>query len=151
MTQPIFIPTPWARALGFGGLIPFVGLAFAAVLLPTSQQAWAASALVAYGAAILTFVGALHWGLTMRDASGPRSGLLVWGVVPSLAAWVAMLLPVSAGLFLVAALLWVCFVADRTIYPALGLQAWLPMRLQLTGVASLCCVVGAAQTSAMMR
>jgi hypothetical protein len=137
--------------LGFGGLIPFVGSAFAVMWLQGSQRAWVASALVAYSATILTFVGALHWGLTMRDASGPRTGLLVWGVVPSLLAWVMMLLPVASGLFVVAVLLWVCFAVDRRVYPTMGLQSWLPMRLQLTAVASVSCAVSAVQASGVLQ
>ncbi len=47
------------------------------------------------------------------------------------------------GLLLMAALLWVCFVVDRVLYPRHQLQAWLPMRLRLTLVASISCLAGA--------
>mgnify|MGYP002144110090 CR=1 FL=1 len=52
--------------------------------------------------------------------------------------------PLAAGLALIAALLWACLAADRVLYPRHQLQAWLPMRLQLTLVASVCCLAGAA-------
>ena len=45
---------------------------------------------------------------------------------------------------LVAAVLWGCFAVDRVLYPRYRLQAWLPMRLRLTLVASVSCLAGAA-------
>lgn len=145
MTQQAGSPCAWALGLGYGGLLPFMGLALAIGFLPPTHHALAATALLAYSACILTFVGAIPWGLTMRDAAGPRTGMLVWGVVPSLVAWVALLLPTVWGLVLVATLLWACFAVDRVVYPRMGLRAWLPMRLRLTAVASVCCVVGAVR------
>lgn len=138
-------PSEWAQRLGYGGLIPFVALALAIWLVPPALQTVLASALVAYGATILSFVGALHWGLTMRTPSTQSAPALVWGVVPSLVAWAALLLPPAAGLLAIAAMLWVCFAVDRKAYPPLGLQAWLPMRFLLTAVASVCCVAGSVR------
>jgi hypothetical protein len=82
----------------------------------------------------------------MRQAASQSTALLVWGVVPSLMAWLALLLPLSQGLLLVAVMLWVCFAVDRRVYTGLGLRAWLPMRLLLTAVASACCVAAALVT-----
>jgi hypothetical protein len=143
MTPPRSSPSAWAQGLGYGGLIPFVGLASAVWLVAPAQQAWAASALLAYGASILSFLGAIHWGLAMRDAAGQDKAMLAWGVVPSLSAWLALLLPGASGLLLLAALLWICFAVDRVVYTRLGLRAWLPMRLLLTVLASASCLAGA--------
>ncbi len=137
-------PSPWARRLGFGGLIPFVSLAAALFLVPQADRPQAGLALLGYGATITSFLGAIHWGLVMRDAPAPYLPSLLWGVVPSLLSWVALLLGPTQGLVLIAALLWVCFAADRALYPRDRLQAWLPMRLQLTLVASASCLAGAA-------
>ena len=79
----------------------------------------------------------------MRDAAAQSRALLVWGVVPSLMAWLALLINPVAGLYLLAAGLWACFAVDWGVYRRLGVQAWLPMRLMLTVVASFCCVAGA--------
>jgi hypothetical protein len=49
---------------------------------------------------------------------------------------------------LIAAVLWACFAVDRVLYPRYQLQAWLPMRLRLTLVAGVSCLVGAG---ALMR
>lgn len=144
-------PTRWALGLGYGGLIPFVGLALAAWVLdaPAHSRSLPALlvsfALLAYGATILSFLGAIHWGFAMRDASGPTARLLLWGVVPSLLGWLALLLSPVVGLCLLAAGLWVCYAVDRSVYPRFGLGAWLPMRLLLTVVASVSCLAGAAR------
>jgi hypothetical protein len=94
------LPAP-ALPLGLGGLIPFLGLAIAAL------AGWepAGSALAAYGATILAFLGAVHWGLALRappEEQGAAVARLGLGVLPALVAWVALLLPLQAGLLLLA-------------------------------------------------
>ena len=137
-------PPPWARHLGFGGLVPFVGLAAALWLAgPGDHRQFASMALLGYGATIASFLGAIHWGLVMQEGPARPMTPLVWGVVPSLLGWVTLMLGPARGLVLIAALLWVCFAVDRIRYPRYQLQAWLPMRLGLTLVASGSCVVAA--------
>jgi hypothetical protein len=137
-------PSLWARLLGFGGLVPFVGLASALWLARPGGWPLAGLALLAYGASIASFLGAIHWGLVMGAAPLQPVRPLLWGVVPSLLGWIAVLLAPMQGLVLIAALLWLCFAVDRAVYPRHQLQAWLPMRLQLTLVASVSCLAGAA-------
>lgn len=136
-------PSSFARRLGFAGLAPFVGLALSVWLVEPPQRHSLIWALTAYGATIVSFVGALHWGLAMREPARQNWGSLGWGVVPSLLAWVALLLPGILGLWALVALLWVCFAVDSKTYPRLGVAGWLPMRLQLTAVASGACVLAA--------
>ena len=76
---------PLAMLMGCGGLVPFflcAGAAHSGVAL------WSGIALVIcgiYGAVILSFIGAVHWGLALH---GDRSPLwFVWSVVPALYAW----------------------------------------------------------------
>lgn len=79
-------------ALGYAGLLPFVACVLAIALLEGDARAFAVRALVAYGAVILSFLGAVHWGLLLRqDTAAPAR--LAMGVIPSLAGWVALLLP----------------------------------------------------------
>ena len=136
-------PSLWARWLGFGGLIPFVGLAAALWVARPGSWTFVTLALLAYGAVIASFLGAIHWGLVMREARGQPVPSLVWGVVPSLLGWVAVLLGHFQGLVLMAALLLACWAVDRALYPRHQLQAWLPMRLQLTLVAGMSCLAAA--------
>ena len=136
-------PSLWARRLGFGGQIPFVGLAVALWLAPPGAWPLAGMALLGYGATISSFLGAIHWGLLMRDGPAQCVPSLRWGVVPSLLGWVALLLGPALGLLPIAALLWACFAVDRVLYPRYQLQAWLPMRWRLTLVSSISCLAGA--------
>lgn len=136
-------PSLWAQRLGYGGLIPFVALALAVWFAPPAYRAFSCQALLGYAVTIASFLGAIHWGLVMRDAVRQSSGSLAWGVLPSLVAWAALLAGPSWGLWLVAALLCLCFAVDRRVYPGLQLQGWLPMRLLLTLVSSACCAGGA--------
>lgn len=144
MTTDADGPSLVARCLGFGGLIPFVGLAAVLWLAPSGSRPMAAMALLGYGATICSFLGAIHWGVSMRDGAVSGVHPLLWGVMPSLLSWVAVLLSPALGLLLIAATLCACFAVDRVLYPRYRLQAWLPMRCQLTLVASLSCLAGAA-------
>lgn len=140
-------PSPAAWALGLAGLIPFV-VGVAAMrwpgLLPSPVPGGAAGALAAYGAVIVSFLGGIHWGLAMSGAGGQTPLRLAWGVVPSLLAWPALLLPPAWSLAVLAAALVLCFMVDRRAYPVVGLSGWLPLRGVLTAVAALSCTAGAA-------
>jgi hypothetical protein len=131
--------------LGYAGLIPFILLAIATWVAEPGHRAFAGLALAGYGAVIASFLGAIHWGLVMRGASKQSLALLGWGVMPSLFAWVALMLNPAIGLLVIAALLWICLIVDRVVYPRFQAQGWLPMRLALTCIASACCVIGAAR------
>lgn len=55
-------------------------------------------------------------------------------------------MPAYAGLPLLAFILSLCYLVDRKTYVEAGLEEWLPMRLHLTVVAALSCLIGAAAT-----
>lgn len=132
-----------ARALGHAGLVPFVAGAALVWLVQGEAHVYAAMALAAYAALIVSFLGGIHWGLAMRQAEPPPATLL-WGVVPSLVAWPAVIMPAHAGLVLLGLMLVVCYLVDRRSYPPLGAAAWLTLRFRLSAVAALACFVGAA-------
>ena len=137
-------PSTAALGLGYAGLLPFIGAALWLLAGPAEQQALAARVLAAYAATIVSFLGGIHWGLAFAAPEGPSSARLAWGVVPSLLAWPALLLPPAAGLALLAATLVLCYAVDHRAYPRLGLAAWLPMRRTLSAVATLSCAAGLA-------
>jgi hypothetical protein len=133
---------PLVAALGYGGLLPFVALAAASVL-DTDADADAAlrwqSALLAYGAVILSFVGALHWGFAI-SASGlterQRNVCFVWSVIPALLAWSTFFLTPSIASMLLAAGFLAHYLQDRRLIRQTDLPCWyLPLRLRLTVVA----------------
>lgn len=122
------------RLLGYSGLVPFVTLAGLSFFVSPSQRPAVMFSLLAYGATIVSFLGAIYWGLTMIEST-PSKQQLVWGVVPSLLAWISLMIQVEFGLLVVAAVLLLCLVIDYKIYPNFGLDHWLRMRFVLSIVA----------------
>ena len=76
--------------LGWGGLIPF-GLA--ALGTHSGVDALVLYGFIGgttYGAIILSFLGAVHWGLAMQDDRSPY--WYVWSITPALLAWITLLI-----------------------------------------------------------
>lgn len=132
---------PIALWLGYGGLIPFVAGATLVWLVAPESRYLALTALSAYAAVIVSFLGGIHWGIGFRDRS-PR--LFVWGVLPSMVAAAALMLPPRYGLLMHGLMLLLCYAVDRRVYPAHGLEAWLRLRWRLSLVAALSCFVASA-------
>lgn len=131
-------PSSAAKLLGYAGLIPFVALStFPLIFSDPNYKEIVFFGLLAYGVTIISFLGAIHWGLAMQQQNTPNPFLLMWGVIPSLLGWISLLAGSVSGLILVAATLWLCFLVDYKIYPKFGLTHWLLMRFTLTAVASI--------------
>ncbi len=129
--------------LGGFGAVPFIGIAGAIPLLDGAPRIWAAHALVAYGATILSFLGGIHWGLAIgsenRSDNCHSLNRLVLSVMPSLVGWAALLVSEKIGLFILAtaivAMLWIDLRATKAGYA----PPWYPkLRIPLT------CIVVAA-------
>ncbi|MBA1149051.1 DUF3429 family protein [Ectothiorhodospiraceae bacterium WFHF3C12] len=90
--------TSTAAWLGYGGLVPFAAGAAGSWWAPVADAAQ--RGLLFYAAVIITFVGAVHWGLGMaRVPSRQGEEALVFSVLPALFAWLAVwLLPTAAAL-----------------------------------------------------
>jgi hypothetical protein len=129
----------------------------------TKQALMQANAL--YGALILSFLGAIHWGLLLgKNASADSDcscaaddpdgqGLsehdlkkqrnerisLLWGVMPAIFAWALLgLLPVNIACQMLAACLWFAWVIDKNIYgSAPPLRQFMVLRTHLTLGASI--------------
>lgn len=133
-----------AVVLGIGGLIPFVVLAWLCVRTTAGSGEYP-HALLMYGASIASFVGAVHWGLVLREPVATRRHLvqLAWSVVPSFAAWA---LTISgeprAALVRLAILLAVCWAVDAVFWRGRAIPAWyFGLRSLLTAVAALSLVL----------
>jgi hypothetical protein len=100
--HPASVPSlpPGASALGYGGLVPFAAAVLGIAVLEGDLRVFAARALLAYGAMILSFLGAVHWGLLLARPVSDAPRRLLAGVLPALAGWVALLLPERYGLAL---------------------------------------------------
>jgi hypothetical protein len=137
------LPFP-ALWLGLGGLIPFA--ACTAVTLGGGPfSGLAEDALLAYGAVILAFLGAVHWGLALAapgDAAAARTRLVL-GVMPSLIAWVALIAPNWIGFGVLVAGFAATWAAEEAAARAGRLGAaylWLRRGLTLSVVAMLSAV-----------
>lgn len=130
---------PGASALGYGGLVPFAAAVLGIVLLDGEQRALAVRALLAYGAVILSFLGAVHWGLVLARPPADAARRLLAGVLPSLAGWVALLLPARFGLALLVVAFGAFWLYEHRVLGARWLpEAYLGLRRNLTlGVCSL--------------
>jgi hypothetical protein len=95
-------PFTIAVLITLAGVVPFLVLG-AIVLLDPLQSPTAIEVLISYGAVILSFLGAVHWGFALRDTAHPVNGeplppavlgaerqLLMFGVVPAIIGWVAL-------------------------------------------------------------
>lgn len=132
--------------LGYGGLIPFVVLA--ALSLSGSREfvpnpsGW----LLAYGAVILSFVGALQWGVAMMVAKidrARRTQSYVWSVVPALIGFLALILDSTLSFSLLIVGFALAYWQDADLANKISLPSWYPrLRAQLSIVASLCLLVG---------
>ena len=135
--------TAWV--LGFGGVIPFLVLFLA--LLPGLSPGFASSQeialwLLAYAAIILSFIGAIHWGVALamddNNADKQQSGRnFLYGIVPALLAWFALLLPHNIAFFIMAGLVMLAYGADAVLLFKRLNSDYSILRLYLTAAVSL--------------
>ncbi len=137
-TAPHSSIPPSVAWLGYGGLLPFVGLALLVALEPEQAALWR-MALVGYGAVILSFVGALHWAFAMvlpSLSAAQRDWRYVWSTVPALWAWPSTLLSMGWACAWLIVGFAVHYWQDRRLAGTASLPSWyLPLRWRLTSVA----------------
>ncbi len=126
------IPLP-ALIIGAAGLLPFFALAGGIMSFPEPNLSYYLGWLTQYGALIVTFVGALQWGLVMRSPladSSEQWAAFGWSVCPALIAWVALQLPQYEGVYLLAALFVLCLLMDWRFARRHAIARWF-MRLRI--------------------
>ena len=125
-----------AKLIGFGGLIPFVGCAVLMYAGNTGAGIIALFASAVYGAVILSFVGAVHWGLAMRADRSPY--WYVWSVTPAIMGWLAIvLLDIKISLLALAIAFTLAWSVDRQASLRGLIPAWyMQMRHILTAGAT---------------
>ena len=140
-TPDVSISPGTARALILAGLLPFIGLAIGSVVMDGAHAAMLHLPLVGYGAVILSFVGALHWGVALTHPTASqrdRTVLMSWSVVPALLGWVALMAPAGADLLLASGF-WAHLAFDWRAARRHALPGWyLPLRIVATSIATLC-------------
>ena len=138
-TEPNTQPRPQElpavyTTLGYAGVIPFAAGAMAAVTLSDpSMKHLVERALVGYGAVILAFLGAVHWGLMLARPQARLRGILIGGVLPSLIGWVALMLPGPQALALEIVTFGAFWLYEhRVLGPSVLPAAYLGLRRMLT-------------------
>ena len=132
-----------ARLLGYAGLVPFI--VFSAGAWTTFQVMRNAHfILLTYAAVILSFMGAVHWGIAMASSAAAAKIQLGASVLPALLGWLALLIPMLYGYLLLAACFIALLAADRLAGRKGLLPDWyMPMRVILTSVVVLCLLAAA--------
>ncbi|MBT8540351.1 DUF3429 domain-containing protein [Polynucleobacter paneuropaeus] len=141
---------PVVRYLAYAGLIPFIGLALMVQLAPTPMNYLSAESIASYGAIIVAFMGALHWGANLQTLGKPASGdrwidhnAWIWGITPALIAWVALHIYIPVSLIILAATLVIQRNIDKDTYTYYftnddARSAFLTMRTRLSYIAAAC-------------
>lgn len=146
MTQ--VLKTHWMNTLGYAGLIPFIGLAIlTGIYSGTETASRLAQYNLIYALCIVSFLGAVHWGLAISLSNNEQpvylAGLdqaefetrsFIWGVTPSLLAWVAgAFSPPGTTLWILALILALVWVVDqRFLRPMKAFDSYLKLRNHLT-------------------
>ena len=130
-----------AKLLGYAGLTPFLVFSFASwATMPLGEIAH--DLLIGYAAVILSFMGAIHWGVAMSKDSPIDTAELGLSVLPALLAWLALLIPALFAYALLIVSFAMLYLADRYVDTVGLLPAWyLPMRFVLTLVVILCMLI----------
>ena len=126
-----------AIRLGFAGLIPFILLTAACWLVPVVLVNNFVRAQLAYGIAILSFLGGVHWGITImargEDIEETRKAL-IWGVIPTIIAWCSLFNLLIGFLVQVVGFI-AAYKIDKKLYQSYAVPSWfIDLRLQLTRV-----------------
>jgi hypothetical protein len=125
------------RWLGYGGVLPFVlGLLAVGLAPDPGLRERAADLTLGYGAVILAFLGAVHWGRMLeRGTLSEAPVLAVWGVLPSVVGWLSLALPFAWAAPIQALLFVEVYVMDLQLLRAEpAAQPYLALRARLTGV-----------------
>jgi hypothetical protein len=143
------VPRP-VLLLGWAGVIPFAFLTAAIVLGIEPQSLDLRAALLAYCAAILSFLGGTQWGVLLPLNRDENS--LAWpygvSVLPALLGFLCLLVPSTTGLIGVAAGLLSLLAYDlSTVRKGLALGWYGTLRLQLTGAVVVLLTVAALATN----
>jgi len=141
-----------ATLLGNLGLVPLFVLALVAWPWSGPVAVHVELALTAYAAVVLSFLGAVHWGLALANPGLNKTqswNAFGWGVAPSLLGWLAvlmLLLGVPSSIvfaFLIGDLLLARLMDGVLIrmYATAPADWYIALRSRLTVAASLCLLV----------
>lgn len=140
------VDEPMPRAalyLGLGGTIPFFTTAgLAASSADPALVAMATHGCVSYGCSILSFLGAVHWGVAIRSAAHEKTRMwdFAYSVCPSLAAAAAATMPDSQALITLLPGFAAAFVYDSVRFAGdHAVPKWYPKLRRPLTLTAMCC------------
>ncbi len=134
---------------GLGGLLPFLLGALALWFVDGPMRSSLEWSVLTYAALILSFIGAIHWGLALLCGNGRAARFgFGWSVVPALWGWLAL----AVGFVPALAMLGLGFIAqlavDFRVSAVLSLPSWyLALRSVLTSVVLLSLLLASLATA----
>ncbi|MDF1792659.1 MAG: DUF3429 domain-containing protein [Thalassobaculaceae bacterium] len=131
------IPLP-ARLLGFAGTLPFLGGAVGVWALDAPWDWVVLNAQIYYGCAILSFLGAVHWGRALGSSLEGEAlwRPLAWSVTPALISWVAAFAKPDLAIVILISGLTAAYAVDRSATALGWFPAWYGvLRKSLTALA----------------
>jgi hypothetical protein len=117
------VPRP-VLVLSLVGLLPFAAGSLGAWLTGYPDFVLFINLQMAYGAVILSFVAAIHWGLALARQEAGNWRLLGLPVLPAVAGWIALMIPNGIGLLLLCLGFAGVFFLDLQARRAGRLPAW---------------------------
>lgn len=139
--MPAAASPPTAVALlGYGSLLPFPATAIITTL-PVGWAPAAAFGFMAWSAAVLAFLGGLQWGIALRPGADRFTERLTVGILPVLAAALAVPIGVRWGAMLLLAGFVLLLVWDRRRNRGLMPAWYVPLRIRQTAVVAVCHLV----------
>jgi hypothetical protein len=133
-----FLNKRLAHLLGFAGLVPFIVLSLACWVVHPDWLGDFIKGQLAYGIAILSFLGGVHWGATMMSAAlsiEQTRRALIWSVTPPLIGWFSTMAG-GFGFALLMAGFVAAYQVDKRLFAWYRMPEWLiALRFQLTCVA----------------
>lgn len=127
----------WIAGLGIAGLLPFFAIAgFSVLSASADQQQMAEVWIYVYGLSVVTFIGAVSFGLALADTNASdqtRIYLLAWSVCPSLLACAFLFLPQVARPFALSVIAIAALAFDFRMQPEREYShQWMRLRSVLT-------------------
>lgn len=136
--KPLFGNEQVAKLLGYFGLIPFIVFTIGSwIQIPMVSDS--PYILITYAAVILSFMGAIYWGIAMSNPKEDNPRYFIISIMPVLIAWASLLMSESYAIILLIIGFIGLIIYDWALEKSLKLPSWyLPMRKRLTTVVILC-------------
>ena len=133
-----------AKILGYAGLIPFITFSVGC-WIPLPYFSDAIQLLITYAAIILSFMGAIYWGVAIANINvstdQQSSTHFLVSIIFALTAWLSLLLPEVLALVILQVGFLFLIVYDLKVVKLQGLPNWyMRMRKRLTFILELCLI-----------